>query len=158
MGAAADLATTFDLGPIDQVAFVVRDLHASLPAYEAMFGPFQVHEATFTPADIQYRGEPANAVIAVAMGWSGNLQIELIQPVSGAAVFDEHLRDHGEGLHHVRYPVADMAAKATQLVDAGFTVVMEGHRSNGTHWAYLEAPVQFGHTLFELIQFPPPAI
>jgi hypothetical protein len=120
-----------------------------------MFGPFMVHEAVFTPSEVEYRGQPTTATIAVAVGRSGALQIELIQPVSGAVAFDEHLRRHGDGLHHVRYPVADMAAKRAELVVAGFGVVMEGHRANGTHWAYLEAPERFGHTLFELIQFPP---
>jgi catechol 2,3-dioxygenase-like lactoylglutathione lyase family enzyme len=151
-----DLAKAFDLGPIDQVAFVVRDMETALPAYRALFGEFDVNIVALTPEDIEYRGAPANATIAVALGASGPIQIELIQLVAGDAPFGEHLRRHGEGLHHVRFPVADMAGKMAELVAAGFTPVLEGHRSNGTSFVYLEAPEAFGYTLFELIQFGQP--
>jgi methylmalonyl-CoA/ethylmalonyl-CoA epimerase len=150
---SSDLGTEFDLGPIDQVSFVVRDMEAALPAYRAMFGDFDVNTVSFTPEDVAYRGVPAHASIAVALGSSGPIQIELIQLIEGDAPFGEHLLKHGEGLHHVRFPVADMAVKMAELVAAGFGVVLEGHRRNGTHFVYLEAPEAFGYTLFELIQF-----
>lgn len=149
----SNIATTFDLGPIDQVAFVVRNMDVALPAYRALFGDFEVNIVALTPEDIEYRGTPANATIAVALGRSDSFQIELIQPIDGETPFGEHLREHGEGLHHLRFPVTDMAAKMAELLAAGFNPVLEGHRSNGTHFVYLEAPEAFGHTLFELIQF-----
>ena len=36
----------FGLGPIDQVAYVVADMQRALPRYEALFGPFEISEAT----------------------------------------------------------------------------------------------------------------
>jgi catechol 2,3-dioxygenase-like lactoylglutathione lyase family enzyme len=152
MGAARDVAAGFDLGPMDQVAFVVRDMDAALPTYRALFGDFDVNVVALTPEEVRYRGSPANATIAVALGSSGPLQIELIQPLDGDGPFGEHLRAHGEGLHHVRFPVADMATKMAELVSAGWTPVLEGHRRTGTHFVYLEAPELLGHALVELIQ------
>ena len=34
-----------ELGPIDQVAYVVEDMERALPGYEALYGPFRVAEA-----------------------------------------------------------------------------------------------------------------
>lgn len=55
---AADEASTlgqrFNLGPVNQVAFVVRNLDQALPAYEALFGPFHVIEVS---TEAKYRGK-----------------------------------------------------------------------------------------------------
>jgi methylmalonyl-CoA/ethylmalonyl-CoA epimerase len=147
-------ADDFDLGPVDQVSFVVGDMEQALPAYEALFGEFDVNVVTLNGDEIEYRGTPADATIAVALGRSGDLQIELIQPVAGESPFAEHVRAHGDGVHHVRFVSDDVATKTDELVAAGFQILLEGRRRTGVHWVYLEAPEIFGYSVFELIQFP----
>ena len=58
------------LGPIDQVAYVVKDLQAALPRYEALFGPFEVAEAPLP--DCSVRGERVDCRLKVAVNRPGN--------------------------------------------------------------------------------------
>ncbi len=145
------VAEEFGLGPIDQVSFVVRDLAAALPAYEALFGAFEVrpaHLETYT-----YRGRPAGpASLKLAFGRSGDLEIELVEVVSGEFPQVEHLQRHGEGLQHVRYKVEDLDAAQARMVGAGFTPVIEG-RSDAVRFSYLEHPDKLGHTMIELLWY-----
>ena len=142
------------LGAIDQVSFAVEDLAAVLPMYEAIFGPFTVRETSLDPERTTYRGKPASARLLLGFGRSGNVEIELVQVLSGEAPATEHLRSHGPGLHHVRFPVADHAAAHARLEAAGFTTIMSGVSGRGSLFSYLEAPASFGSTVFELIQPP----
>jgi hypothetical protein len=42
-------------------------------------------------------------VFHLYLAYGGDTQIELIQPVSGASMFDEFLRSRGDGVQHVAY-------------------------------------------------------
>ena len=150
--AASSIAAGFGLGPIDQISFAVASVERSLPWYEALFGgPFTVRDVTLTPDKVTYRGAPADAVLRLAFGWTAGIEIELVEVVRGEAPSLEHLREHGDGLHHVRFPVADLDAKTAQLSDAGFEVIFSGTTPR-SRFAYVQAPASLGYTVVELIQ------
>jgi methylmalonyl-CoA/ethylmalonyl-CoA epimerase len=153
--AAGDIAASFGLGPIDQISFAVEDMDAALPAYTALFGEFTVRRAAFTPERVRYLGKPATATLVLAIARSGDLEIELVEVRQGEGPAKEHIRQHGHGLHHVRFPVEDLDAKRAELEAAGFATILYGTTRRGSVFAYLEAPAMFGHTQFELIQKPP---
>ena len=48
-----------------------------------------------------YRGKPADFVASISLSYLGDMQLELIEPVSGANVYSDFLRDNGPGLHHI---------------------------------------------------------
>lgn len=149
--AAGGVAQELGLGPIDQVSFVVRDLAAALPAYEALFGPFEVVETSL--AEFTYRGRPAGPThLKLGFGRSGDLEIELVEVVSGPFPQVEHLQRHGEGLQHVRYKVDDLEPALARMVAAGYAPVIVGH-SGRASFAYVEAPEKLGHTMIELIKY-----
>jgi methylmalonyl-CoA/ethylmalonyl-CoA epimerase len=150
------LGASLGLGPIDQIAFAVADMDAVLPMYEAIFGEFNVLTASFAEGDdVTYRGAPARATLKVALGRSGGVEIELIEVMDGDAPTLEHIRAHGDGLHHVRFPVADLDLRQAALEAAGYETVLYGCRPSGLKFAYLEGPKTLGHTLLELIEFAP---
>lgn len=140
------------LGPIDQVAYVVHDLAASLPRYEALFGPFEVAEARMT--DCTIRGRQADCTLKLAVNRSGPVEIELIQVLEGETPHSEHLRDHGEGLHHVRYRVDALDPRLEALREAGFDVVFEKRFGPGVAFAYVETPPELGGHVIELLEMP----
>jgi methylmalonyl-CoA/ethylmalonyl-CoA epimerase len=149
---APAIAADFSLGPIDQISFAVTSVDRSLPWYEAVFGgPFTVRDVTLTPDAVTYRGAPADAVLRLAFGRTAGIEIELVEVRSGEAPSLEHLREHGDGLHHVRFPVADLDAKTVQLTEAGFEVIFSGTTPR-SRFAYVQAPLSLGHTVIELIQ------
>jgi catechol 2,3-dioxygenase-like lactoylglutathione lyase family enzyme len=147
------IAADFGLGPIDQISFAVASVTDALPAYESVFGrPFTVRDVELDPARVSYRGAPADAVLRLAFGETAGIEIELVEVLRGEAPSIEHVRIHGDGLHHVRFPVVDIAAKSAELVDAGFEVIFGGTTPRGSRFAYVEAPGSFGYTVFELLQ------
>ena len=139
----------YGLGPIDQISFAVRDLDEAAGRYEAMFGgPIAVIEVP--GLDVIVRGEPSSTTLKLGFGRSGDLEVELVEVVTGLWPTLDWLDARGEGLHHVRYPVADVARSRAEMVDAGFTVSME---DVGGRFAYLESPLLNGMTV-ELIEQP----
>ena len=140
------------LGPVDQVAFVVRDLVASLPLYTSMFGPFTRREATYSPDTTRYRGQPIAARLLVAASRPRPIEIELIEVLEGRPPQLEHLERHGEGIHHFRHIVVDLASTRAAMEQAGFETVLHGRTQSGNRRAYMGAPRVLGSTLVEILQ------
>ena len=69
-----------------------------------------------------YMGKPADWVIHLYLAYAGDTQIELIQQVSGASMFQEFEARHGEGVQHIAYWLddADYDTAAAHLVASGF--------------------------------------
>lgn len=140
------------LGPVDQVSYVVEDMERSLPRYEALYGPFDVGVAPLP--DCTIRGRSADCTLKVAVNRSGPVEIELIQVLDGETTHREHLRRHGEGLHHVRFRVAALDTKLAELEREGFTTVFYKRFGPTVAFAYLEAPRELGGSVVELLEMP----
>jgi methylmalonyl-CoA/ethylmalonyl-CoA epimerase len=122
IGLAYDAA---HLGRIHQIALVVENLEASVRAYTDQLGvgPWSAWE--LGPANLTnmtYDGEPVEFSFRHALAWSGETQLELVQPLWGPSVFAEHLERHGPGLHHIGVVAQDFEA-AVRAFEAS------GHRS-----------------------------
>jgi predicted enzyme related to lactoylglutathione lyase len=105
------------LPPVFQLGYVVSDIERACKHYEAIFGtgPFsQIIDVNMDGALL--RGKPIDTTIKVAFVQSGDLQIELIQPVAGENLYTEFLEARGEGIHHLAYQVDDLEA-----IKAAFT-------------------------------------
>ncbi len=144
------IAARLDLGPIDQVGYVVRDLDASLPAYEALFGPFEIMDASLD--DCRFRGDVVACRLRIALNKRGPVEIELIQVIEGETPHTEHLRRCGEGLHHVRFLVEDLDAKLAVLEAAGYETVFHKRFGPGLAFAYVDTPKALGPSLIELFE------
>lgn len=152
------MTSAFLSGPITQVAWVTDDLDSTERALGAMFGPSgwtRMPDIRFGPGTCTYRGRPADFVADISLAYSGDLQLELIRPVSGKSIYTEHLERHGTGLHHVCVEVDDMAAAVETARAAGHEVVQEGSMGAGLmEFAYVEAPVA-GASYVELARVGP---
>jgi hypothetical protein len=147
---SSTLEQRFGLGAIDQISFAVANLDDAIPRYEVMFGgPF---EAVDVPAfDVVCRGTPSTASLRLGFGRSGALEVELVEVVAGAWPTIDWLRERGEGLHHVRYPVADLVSSRSEMEAAGCEVIL--HDADSTIFSYVEVPMLNGMVV-ELIQAP----
>lgn len=146
----ADGSGALGLGPIDQVAYVVADLERALPRYEALFGPFEVGTSPLPGCTI--RGREADCVLRLAVNRSGPVEIELIQVLEGDTPHAEHLRAHGEGLHHVRFRVERLEPKLAELEAAGYRTVLRKRFGPTVAFAYVETPAELGSSLIELLE------
>ena len=146
------LIQALKLGSIEQVAYVVKDMEEALPAYEALFGPFEVSENHLP--DCTYRGQAADMSLKMAVNNAGPIEIELLQPVDGESPLTEHLREHGEGLHHVRFRVDGIDERMAIAADAGFETLLYKRFSPEVAFAYLRTPPALGGHVIEFLEMP----
>ena len=69
-----------------------------------------------------YHGKPGNWVCHLHLAYTGDTQIELIQPVSGESIFQESLDKHRDAVQHIAYWLddADYDGAAQHLLSAGY--------------------------------------
>jgi methylmalonyl-CoA/ethylmalonyl-CoA epimerase len=152
MSTDTTIGQRFQLGSIDQISFAVADVDEAVPRYTAMFGgPFNVIDVPNMA--VLYRGRPTSTALKIAFGRTADIEVELVQVVDGDWPTVEWLATHGEGLHHLRFPVADVDASSAEMQAAGFAVTVAGGEG-GVAFAYLESPLMNGMTV-ELIHMPP---
>jgi methylmalonyl-CoA/ethylmalonyl-CoA epimerase len=119
------------LGPIMQNGYVVRDWRAAAEWWSDVMGvgPFFVMEH-LQFGQCHFRGQPLQLDMSVAIAYSGEHQIELVQQhCDTPSIYTEFLAKAPEGLQHVGVLVDDLEATLTQLgwhphvVQGGETVV-----------------------------------
>ncbi|QDX80819.1 hypothetical protein B9N43_05915 [Denitratisoma sp. DHT3] len=124
------------LPPVDQIGFVVRDLDAAVALYEPVFGPFWRMDGAVSACE--FRGRIADVDLQLAFGKSGDLEIELIQWVSGESPHSEFIQRGREGMHHLRFRVADVDAWIARVAPIGYRPIWYKRYSETITFAYLE--------------------
>jgi hypothetical protein len=142
------------LGPIAQLGYVVDDISAAMEHWiQALdVGPF-----FFLPSpplnDLVYRGEPTNARIAVAITYSGDLQVELIQPLDDhPSPYRDFRAAFGSGLHHVAHFTDDYDAAMAAYGALGRTPYYRGRGLTADQrFSYFDSPSHSG-TVNEVVE------
>ena len=131
-----DIQQALNLASIDQIGFVVKDLSKAIQAYEPLFGPFK----TMDPGEMvfDYRGVPTASEIRLAFGRSGDVEIELIEWISGGTPHKEFLDAGHEGMQHVRFIVEDIDESIKQAKQLDYHAIWYKCFSPGLAAAYLE--------------------
>ena len=130
------LETALGLPPVSQIGFVVKDLEQSIAFYKPLFGDFRTLDAF--DIEWEYRGRPEVSSIKVAFAQSGDVEIELIEWVSGETPHKEFLDAGREGLHHVRFLVEDIDEKVREAAVLGYASIWHKRFGPGLAAAYLE--------------------
>jgi methylmalonyl-CoA/ethylmalonyl-CoA epimerase len=125
-----------DLPELDQVGFVVRNMEQALALYEPLFGPFSTMDPG--PMTYNYRGALEECRIRLAFGNSGDVEIELIEWVSGGCPHKEFLDAGREGMHHLRFIVADVDTQVEAARAIGYEAIWSKRFGEGQAVAYLE--------------------
>jgi methylmalonyl-CoA/ethylmalonyl-CoA epimerase len=123
-----------------QIGVVVADLEQSIHHLTEIFGigPFRVID--WPPegrTDIQkfYYGQPGNFSARMAFTELGPVELELIQPLSGESIWADFLREHGGGLHHLRFNVDALEPVQDYLALNGIAPAQHGSGIRpGTTW------------------------
>jgi catechol 2,3-dioxygenase-like lactoylglutathione lyase family enzyme len=129
-----------------QIAWVTRDLDITESALTALMGArrwVRMPAVHFGPQACTYRGGPADFVADISLSYAGDMQLELIAPVSGMSIYTDFLDAVGPGLHHVCVEAPDNVAFERALADAerhGAPVVQDGVMAGGMRFAYVSAP------------------
>lgn len=133
---------TIATAPVTQLCWVTEDIAATEDFLASNFGVpawTRLPDVHFGPEHCTLHGEPADFTVHVSLGYAGDLQLEIIQPVSGASIYTEFLAASGPGLHHLCFEVEDMAAALASARAAGIEVVQTGSMMDGgMEFAYLD--------------------
>ena len=139
---------------VTQIAFVVRDADAAARRWGALLGvdvPPAIVTDPLERARTQFRGQPSEARAKIAFVRLKNLTIELIEPIGGPSTWQEHLENHGEGVHHLAFDVKDMPAAIAHAEAHGGATLQRGDFTGGSYH-YLEMPAPY-HVILELLAF-----
>jgi len=145
--------------PVRQVALVVPDVVAQATAWWEHLGVgpwnlFTLDGAALTSAT--YRGRPAAFRIRHAMAFSGEVMMELVQPIQGPSIWHEFLERQGAGLQHIAFYPDDFEVASAALAAEGWVPVATGDgfgRSRDGRFAYHEHPEVQG-IIVEIVQVP----
>jgi hypothetical protein len=81
----------------------------------------------------------------------GDIEFELLQPVSGNTIQAEFLERHGEGVVHLCAFTDDLDRDIEELTELGYEIISEGWLSDGGHFAYFDTR-EIGGLVLELFQ------
>ena len=145
------------LGNAIEIALVTRDHKRTMEGlYRLGIGPWQVH--TFSPENTTnqtYQGKPGAFTLKVCFAQMGTLIWEIMEPVSGATIFEDFLLAHGEGIHHVAYDCNHIAfeERIAGFNQRGFGLVQSGSWMGQNHFAFFDTE-QATTTCLETYVFP----
>jgi hypothetical protein len=115
-------------GSVCQNGYVVRDIDAALKHWTETLGIGPFYYIEIVRMDwFRYHGEPSPLEVSIALGNSGDLQIELIQQRNDApSMYRDFLNLGREGLQHMSYWTPNFQEDFDRYLRLGFKVGQEG--------------------------------
>jgi methylmalonyl-CoA/ethylmalonyl-CoA epimerase len=135
-----------DSNTVVQIGIIVKDVEKTASAYAVVFGipkPEVVPIASDAFAKTSYHGRPSTARGKAAFFDLGPVQMELIEPVGAPSTWEEFLRTHGEGIHHIAFKTQDMGAAREFLASQGLETIQQGGWDGG-QYAYVDCSNSLG--------------
>lgn len=131
------------LNKIDQISILVRDVDAAVEYFGAVLG-----WAPFYVVDIfdkgTYKNQLSDYCFKAAFCLVGELEIELLQLVSGFTPHADALREKGEGLFHLRLETADIDSDMAYLKELGVESIWDYVIGGDLVNAYTDSHLKFG--------------
>lgn len=129
---------------IDHLGIAVKDLDSTIAIYRDALG-LHLEEVEEVPTE----------QVRVAMFAAGESHIELLESTSPTGPIAMAIGKRGEGIHHIAFEVADIAAAMAQARAAGLQLLSESPRpgAGGTLVVFAH-PRSTRGVLIELVQKP----
>lgn len=125
---------------VDHIGIAVRSLENSLPYYTDILGLKLIHIE-----------EVDSEKVRVAFIDSGNVKIELLQPIDETSTIHTFIEKRGEGIHHVAFGVKNIQERLDELKEKGIRLIQEIPKrgAGGAEVAFIH-PKSSGGVLYEL--------
>ena len=125
---------------IVQLGIVVNDSEKAAKRYSEVFGIETWKLFEFKPKNVIMHDKAITeeCVCKAAMGKLGDIQVELLQPISGPSTWMEYLKKDGEGLHHISFGfIEDHDAMLDAFKKAGYQIEMQGVLGDAITFTYM---------------------
>lgn len=142
-----------------QNAWVVNDIESSARQFSATLGigPFFVARYDSSMFEsLSYRGAAGELVMQTAIAFSGDMQIELIEPAGDSPSAYRDVYAPGEtGFHHLCFWSDDIDADLAHYAALGCEAANVGKMRRGPRFAYVDARERAG-CMIELLEHSVP--
>lgn len=140
-----------------QLGFVTASIDELAPVLEKRYGVPKFYlfpDITF--AEVVYAGVPQPCSVHVAIGYCGETQIEIVQPISGTGVHADFIAAGRSGLHHVGFLAQDFEAEVSRMTLLDGPPVQQGAigDNRGIEFAYFDTVATLG-VMTEIMRFSP---
>ena len=132
---------TLPIRSLDHTAIAVRSIEDAVPLYRDVLGgdPQELYE------------RPELGFRTLTLRFPGGGGIELIAPLGERGFVQDFLAARGEGVHHITFMVADLAASVAEARAAGLRVVGESYADPAWQEAFISPKTAHG-TILQLAQ------
>jgi len=123
-----------------QMAYVVEDIQRSMLdwAKKLKIGPWFLLEH-FTGEEAQYRGQPTNVDVSIAMSFAGHMMIELIQQRNDApSVYRDVVAKRGYGFHHWGVATWNFDSDIERYRASGYDLAFFARVPSGARVGYMD--------------------
>jgi len=125
---------------IIQMAYVVEDIHQAMDMWvkKLNVGPWFLLDS-FSGVDPQYRGQPTDNVVSLAMSFAGHMNVELIQEKTKApSVYREVIEKRGYGFHHWGVATNDFDRRLAEYQASGYELAFLARVPTGGRVGYMD--------------------
>lgn len=141
-----------------QNAWVVTDIESAARSWSRTLGigPFFIgHYDKAVFEGLRYRGAPGELTMRTAIAYSGDIQIELVQPLGALPSAYRDMFPAGRtGFHHVCFWSTDLDGDIDHYVRQGAVLANRGRMRGGPEFAYVDTRRQLG-CMVELLEMQP---
>ena len=125
---------------VDHIGIAVKSIEASLPYYTDVLGLSLIHIE-----------EVVSEKVRVAFIDSGNIKLELLQPMDETSTIHSFIEKKGEGIHHIAFGVTGIQEKLDELKNKGVRLIQDTPKigAGGAQVAFIH-PKSSGGVLYEL--------
>ena len=139
---------------VSQVGIVVKDIRKTMAAMERIFGAVPEKMGNVCPTNRRYHGKEGDFDALIALYDFANIQIELIEPLSGSNIWQGFLDSNGDGIHHIRFTVEDHDGAIGDMAEKGIAVSQSGDSMiPGLRWAYFDSEDDLGFVVEQLSHY-----
>lgn len=126
---------------VDHIGIAVKSIEASLPYYTETLGLKLIHME-----------DVPSEKVRVAFIDSGNVTLELLQPIDESSTIHAFIEKKGEGIHHIAFGVTGIQDRLVELKEKGVRLIQETAKAgaHGAQVAFIH-PKASGGVLYELV-------
>lgn len=125
----AAMEEIYKLKPVKarQIGMIVRDIDRSVEYFSKIYNIRPWFRARFTEMQTFYRGKEVDLAAEVAVGFSGGVEIELIQMNNDVEnLYSDVLRKQDGGIHHIGFFVKDIDRQVAAMKAMGVEPIQSG--------------------------------
>jgi methylmalonyl-CoA/ethylmalonyl-CoA epimerase len=146
------------LQEIVHICIVVKDVERTAETFSKKFGigPFRISVVHTPSTRASVYGKPVSYTLKFGNTRVGPIRLELVQTLEGQTIYQDFLKEHGEGLHHIGVTTPlPFDAELQKWKKKGIEPLQVNKMENPEHgWAYMDTAKLVG-CILEILSLPP---